>query len=418
MHLPVLRTESSWFSRADFIIIFIRCDKNVDKAIELILDKAQTLRSEIWNLAESIGRNPEEGYKEYYAVKLLTGYLKENGFQVITPLARMDTAFLASFKGDIPGPRIAFLAEYDALPDIGHACGHNLIGAASVGAAVVLSKIPDMPGEVIVVGCPAEETSGAKVALAENKVFDGMDAAMMFHPGSCNVPEISSLALDALEISFYGRAAHMAVSENRGINALDALINFFVMVNKLKKKLAKDERIDGIIVEGGRVPNIVPDKTTARFYLRAGRRENLNRIRLRVIQCAEKAAREIGAQMRWRYYEYSYDEMLSNSVLAQCFKNNLVKLGIKEIEPPQTMLGSVDMGNVSHIVPAIHSYLCMGRGTEIPHTLEFARTALSEEGEKVLFLAVRALSLTGWDVLTDERLLEKIKREFQKSKLY
>jgi len=381
-----------------------------------ILKIAEVLHKDIWNLAWEIGNNPEEGYREYLAAKLLTGFLENQGFTIDRPLAGMETAFLARYRGQSARPRIAFLAEYDALPDIGHGCGHNLIGAASAGAAVVLSKVPGLAGELIVVGSPAEETSGAKVALTEAGIFEDIDAAMMFHPGSCNVPEISSLALDAIEITYHGRAAHMAVSDSIGINALEALLILFQKIKKLKKKLAKDERIDGIITYGGKAPNIVPDKAVARFYLRAGKRETLNRIRENFLECARQAAQEVGAQMHWSYYESSYHEMRSNIPLAQAFRENLLDLGIKDIEFPQTMLGSVDMGNVSHVVPAIHCYLRLGKGLEVPHTFEFARAVLSDEGEKVLSLAVKALALTGWDVLTNLKLLDRIKKEFVKGK--
>lgn len=370
------------------------------------------LHQEIWHLAWEIGNNPEEGYQEYLAAKLLTGFLASRGFSIEQPLAGMETAFYARYRGQFTGPKIAFLAEYDALPDIGHGCGHNLIGAASAGAAVALSKIPGLAGELIVVGSPAEETSGAKVALTEVGIFKDIDAAMMFHPGSCNVPQISSLALDAIEITFHGRAAHMAVSDSIGINALEAMLILFQKITKLKKKLAKDERIDGIITYGGKAPNIVPDKAVARFYLRAGKRETLDPIREKFLECAGQAAQEVGAQMRWRYYESSYHEMRSNIPLAQAFRENLLHLGIRDIEFPQTMLGSVDMGNVSHVVPAIHCYLRLGKGLDVPHTLEFASAVLSAEGEKVLSLAVKALALTGWDVLNNQKLQDRIKKEF------
>jgi amidohydrolase len=382
---------------------------------KLIVRAADSRSEQIWQLARDIGHNPEEGYREYYAAGLLMDFLKKEGFSVENPLAGMETAFLARYRGSQPGITIAFLAEYDALPDIGHGCGHNLIGAASVGAAAVLSMNADLPGQILVIGSPAEETSGAKVTLIEAGIFQSIQAAMMFHPGSCNVPEISSLALDAIEISYYGKAAHMAVSDSIGINALDALLNLFEKVNKYKRKLAKDERIDGIITQGGKAPNIVPDRAVARFYLRAGRRENLNKIREKFLALAYKAAEEIRAQVSWRFYEASYHEMKTNSSLAQCFRDNLLDLGIRDVESPQTMLGSVDMGNVSYVVPSIHSYLRLGQGLEVPHTLEFARAAVSKEGQAVLDLAVKALALSGWDVLTDEKIQERIQKEFQSS---
>jgi len=378
----------------------------------LLIKTAENIHKSIWELAWKIGHNPEVGYQEHFATGLLTTFLKKYGFEIVTPLAGMETSFLARFKGGQPGPKIAFLAEYDALPDIGHACGHHLIGAASVGAAVVLSLLPDLQGELIVMGSPAEETSGAKVTLVEAGFFDSIDIAMMFHPGSCNVPEISSLALDALEVAFIGRAAHMVIENNNGINALDAMLYFFQMLDKLKRKLGRDERIDGIITQGGKSPNIVPDYTAARFYLRARSRENLDVIRQKFLYCAQKAAAKVNAQMKWTYFECSYHEMKSNKVLAECCRQNLILLGIDEIEPAQTMLGSVDMGNVSHVVPAIHPYLRLGTGHEVPHTKEFAAAGLSEEGEKVLLLAIKLLALTAWDVISNKKLLTDIRKEF------
>ncbi len=280
-----------------------------------IAKAAELLQKDIWQLAWKIGKNPEKGYKEYFASELLSNFLNSYRFNITKPLAGIDTSFLARFSRGLPGPKIAFLAEYDALPGIGHGCGHHLIGAASVGAAAVLSLIPELPGELFVVGCPAEETNGAKAALIEAGIFKEIDCAMMFHPGSCNVSEISSLALDAIEVSFFGKAAHMVVAKNNGVNALDALISLFQRVNKLKRKLAQDERIDGIIIHGGDAPNIVPDLAVARFYLRAGKREKLNVIRQKFLECAQKAADQVFARMSWHFFECSYDEMKSN----RCF---------------------------------------------------------------------------------------------------
>jgi len=299
---------------------------------------------------------------------------------------------------------------------VGHGCGHNLIGASSAGAAVVLSKSIELPGEVLVIGTPAEETSGAKVTLVEKGIFRGVDAAMMFHPGSQNVAEISTLALDALEFTFHGRAAHAVAASHYGINALDALINFFVAVQELKKTISDDAKINGIISEGGTAPNIIPERAVARFYLRAPRRKDLDRLREQVISCAKDAADQISAEVTWRKFEFSYDEMWSNHALAESFSHNLRALGVRKISPPQTAMGSVDMGNVSRVVPSIHPYLVLGSGTEVPHTRSFAQVATSEAGESLLMLAVQALAFTGWDVLTDFKLLQKVKREFEQKK--
>jgi len=385
---------------------------SMDAIKEFFRDQAQYLRKEVWEVARQIGEHPELGYKEYFASEALCCFLQKHGFEIERGIAGMETAFLGRFRGARPGPRIAYLAEYDALPGVGHGCGHNLIGSASAGAAVILSKSLELAGEILVIGSPAEETSGGKVTLVEEGIFKDVDAAIMFHPGSQNVPVISSLALDALEFTFHGRAAHAVAATNYGINALDAVINFFVGINALRKQIPQDMKVNGIITEGGTAPNIIPERAVARFYLRARKRKDLDDLREQVIRCAEGAATMVSANMTWRKFEFSYDEMHTNLALAACFEKNLQKLGIHQIASPQTAMGSVDMGNVSRVVPAIHPYLTLATGTEIPHTREFAQAALSPEGESLVMRAMLTLALTGWDVLSDKKLLQQIKREF------
>lgn len=375
-------------------------------------NQAQILNPEAWKVACEIGEHPELGYQEFFAVDALTRFLSHHNFKVERPVAGLDTAFIARFQGKKPGPRIAFLAEYDALPGVGHGCGHNLIGTASAGAGVVLSKSDELMGEIWVIGTPAEETSGAKVTLVEKGIFDTVDAAMMFHPGSQNVPEISTLALDALEFTFHGRSAHAVAAAQFGVNALDAMIAFFNNINTLKKQIPEDTRINGIITEGGTAPNIIPEKAVAHFYLRAPRRKVLDELRKKVIQCAKDAASTVSAQVTWSKFEFSYDDMLTNRTMAEVFAQNLRELGIKRIASPQVAMGSVDMGNVSRVVPAIHPYLVLGKGMDIPHTREFTEAVLSPAGERLLLLAVQSLALTGWDILKDPKLLQTIKREF------
>ena len=381
---------------------------------EFLREQARLLHEEIWDVAQQIGKHPELGYQEYFAADLLSCFLIKHGFELEHKVADLDTAFIAKFKGTSPGPKISFLAEYDALPNVGHGCGHNLIGAASVAAAVLLSKCVQLPGEILVIGTPAEETNGAKVILVEKGIFKGVDVAMMFHPGSQNVVQIETLALDALEFTFHGRAAHSAADSCYGINALEAMINFFVELNDLKEQIPEDSRINGIITEGGIAPNIIPERAVARFYLRARTRIALDDLRKQVIQCAQSAAARVSAQVTWQKFEYSYDELWSNQVLAECFVDNLYRLGITEIAKPQTVMGSVDMGNVSRVVPSIHPYLVLGTGNEIPHTRDFAEATLSPDGKRLLMLAMQALAFTGWDVLTTKKLMQNIKREFNR----
>ncbi len=381
-------------------------------ALKMFLNgQVQMLWQEAWGAAYKIGKNPELGYEEYLAVETLTQMLKKHGFEIQCPVAGMSTAFIARFEGYQPGPRLVFLAEYDALPEIGHGCGHNLIGVASIGAAIALSKSLSLPGEVLVIGSPAEETSGGKVTLVEKGIFQDIDAAIMFHPGSQNVAEISSLALDALEFVFLGKAAHSVAAPLHGINALDALMDFFSRVKSLHEGPNEDVYINGIITEGGTSPNIIPERAVARFYLRARQRKVLERLRKQVLRCAQEAAKRVKGRVTWRKFEHSYDEMITNKALAQAFVKNLKELGVNHISPPQSAMGSVDMGNVSRVVPAIHPYLALGNGTHIPHTRDFTRACLSSSGKSLLLLAMKALAYTGWDVLNDEDLLKRIKGE-------
>ncbi|HEX3015522.1 MAG TPA: M20 family metallopeptidase [Desulfobacteria bacterium] len=384
----------------------------MDVAKKAVVDLVNGLQPEIEQIATSIGQHPELGHHENYAVKICTEFLTGCGFTLIKGVGGLPTAFRAEFSRGNPGPLVAFLAEYDALPGIGHGCGHNLIGAASIGAAAALAKMADLPGTVLVMGTPAEETSGGKVTLTAEGLFEAADVAMMFHPGSQNVAEITSLALDAVQFEFIGKAAHAASAPSYGVNALDALINFFLQINVLKKQIDGDSRINGIITEGGVTPNIIPERAVARFYLRSSKRRNLDKLRAKVINCAEKAAAMVGARVTWSKFELSYDEMCTNRTLAGVFAKNLRGLGVNRIIPAQAAIGSVDMGNVSKVVPAIHPYLILGDGAAIPHTREFAEVALSEQGCDLAVLAAKALALTAWDVLTDTKLLQRIKHEF------
>jgi len=387
----------------------------MDVGKEKICQQVDVFAAEIYRVAEQIGRNPELGHQEHRAVEILTGMLQARGFKITRGIGDLPTAFKAEFSWGQPGPRVALLAEYDALPGVGHGCGHNLIGAASVGAAIALAQVEKLAGTVVVMGTPAEETSGGKVTLADQGYFTDFDAALMFHPGSQNVTEITSLALDALEFVFIGKSAHAASAAHCGINALDAMLNFFVSLNTLKQQMGEEAHINGIITEGGVTPNIIPDRAVARLYLRSARRKELDELRERVTSCAQGAAALIGAQVTWRKFELSYDEMCSNRAMALSFNKNLRLLGVGGIVPAQNSLGSVDMGNVSRVVPAIHPYLILGDGTAVPHTREFAEVSLSEEGGKLAVLAAKALALTVFDILKDSILLQKIKHEFNRN---
>lgn len=378
-----------------------------------IAQAIEASKEEIIRLAEEIFDHPEIGHQEFFASGLLTQTLAKHGLEITYPLPKLPTGFRAVLKGNAPGPRVALLAEYDALPELGHACGHNLIGAAVVGAALGLKAVREaLKGEILVFGTPAEESNGGKVVLVEEGAFEGVDAALMFHPGDANVMEVSSLALEALEFVFSGRAAHASSSPQAGINALEAVIQFFTSINSVRPYLKNNDQINGIIVEGGLTPNIVPERAVARFYIRAEDRQALQEVIRRVENCARGASLATGATFTYRNYELSYEAMVTNKALAEAFKENLLALGITAFEPPRRIRGSLDMGNVSRVVPAIHPYLALGPGKLAFHTREFAQAARGEAGKKLVLLAAKALAWTAVDVLLKAELLAKIREEF------
>jgi amidohydrolase len=308
---------------------------------------------------------------------------------------------------------VAFLAEYDALPGLGHACGHNIIGTAAVGAALALAPLlSELSGSVHVFGTPAEETNGAKVPLAAGGAFAGIDAAMMIHPSGRTVLAAPSLAMDALEFRFRGRAAHAASAPHEGINALDAVILTFNAINALRQHVRPDVRIHGIITKGGEAPNIVPEEAVARFYVRAARRRYLNQVVEKVINCARAGALATGAELTVSNFEYSFDEMRNNSALAAAMEANLSRLG-EEVVPSGEGMGSLDMGNVSHVVPAIHPYISIGGPGLVSHTREFAAAAGGEGGVRGLMIGAKALAATALDVLLNAELRRAARAEFE-----
>ncbi|MGI9952591.1 amidohydrolase [Moorellaceae bacterium AZ2] len=369
---------------------------------------------EISRVAEEIFDHPEIGHQEFFASSLLSRTLAQNDYEVTYPLPALPTGFCAVLRGRAPGPRVALLAEYDALPSLGHACGHNLIAAGVLGAALGLRAVrEELPGEVVVFGTPAEESNGGKVTLVEEGAFAGIDAALMFHPGDANVLEVSSLALEALEFVFNGRPAHASSGPQEGVNALEAVIQFFNLINSLRPYLKSNVHINGIITEGGITPNIVPERAVARFYVRAETRQDLQEVIRRIENCARAATLAAGATFTHRSYEFSYEAMITNRALAGAFRQNLLALGVTEFAPPRRIRGSLDMGNVSRVVPSIHPYLALGREKVVPHTREFARAARGEAGKELVLLAAQALAWTAADVLVDTGLLAQIRAEFR-----
>lgn len=381
--------------------------------IKAFLDEHYTQFKEV---AEYIWNHPELGYEEYQSSKILIKTLVSFGFEVEQNIDGMETAFIATYDSGKEGPSVSFLSEYDALPGLGHACGHNLIGTMGAAAGIALSRaVSETGGKILVYGTPAEETGGAKVHLAEKGYFDRADVALMCHPYKAFERSGSSMAMEALQFDFKGKSAHAAASPHEGINALDAVISLFNNVNALRQQVTPDVRIHGVITNGGTVPNVIPDITQARFYVRASTVEQLPELIKRVKACAAGAALSTGCDFEASHYELGYANLLTNESLSNAFTKNLASLGIplEEIVTGNDH-GSLDLGNVSQVVPSIHPYIKITDGHHNLHTKEFCEAARSEKGYEGMLIGAKSLALTGYDILADPELLKQITQEFEK----
>jgi len=376
-------------------------------------DAVESQRRQLIQLSLNIHDNPELGFEEKKAMAWLTGYLEDNEFHVERGTAGVATAFRATYGQG--SPRIALLAEYDALPKIGHGCGHNIIAASAVGAAVGSKPIVDqLGGKIVVLGTPGEEDFGGKIDMVQAGVFNEIDAAMIVHPAVKNVITMPALACTGVEVEFFGKPAHASAEPHKGINALEATILAFTSINSLRQHIKEEARIHGIITDGGEAPNIVPAHSAAEFYIRAPDNEYLDELKDKVSNCLMGASTASGARLECRWDDRVFDSMKNNEILAKLFKQNLETLGrYVEAFDPEFGLGSTDMGNVSKVVPSIHPLIAIASSEVLGHTPEFAAAAASEAGHEGLMDAAKAMAMTVVDIL-QPGMLDKIKQEFRR----
>lgn len=381
-----------------------------------IKKRIEEIFSELVELNEYIYLNPELGLKEEKACKAHVDILRKYGLEVEEHFLGIQTSFRATYDSKKTGPTIAIMAEYDALPDIGHGCGHNMIGTVSTGVGIVLkSCMETLGGKVIVLGTPAEETDGAKVDMAEQGVFEDVDVAMMAHPSSKTIISIESLAMEAIEFAFVGKAAHAAAMPEKGINALDAVIGTFNNINALREHISSSTRIHGIIKEGGVAANIVPERAVAHFYVRATTKTYLKEVIEKVKNCARGAALATGAELTIRNYEKSYDNFVKNCNFNKTIEKNFNLYGIGAIEENSLNLGSLDAGNVSQVCPTIHPMFSITKADIPAHTRAFAEASLTPYALEKMKAVIGALTQTGVDIIKDRELLQAIKQEYNKT---
>ncbi|MEH7453360.1 M20 family metallopeptidase [Gottfriedia acidiceleris] len=383
---------------------------------EQIVKSIEESKEVYLEISHKIHEKPEIGNQEYFASETHTKILVEAGFDVTRNIAGHETGFVARKTSSKQGPTIAFLAEYDALPGLGHACGHNIIGTTSVAAGIALAEvISETGGEVIIFGTPAEEggpNGSAKGSFVKNGLLEGVDAALMLHPSGKTGLSSPSLAVDPLDFHFYGRAAHAAGSPEHGINALDAVIQLFNGINALRQQLSSDVRIHGIITHGGDAPNIIPEYASARFFIRASTWKRTEEVSTKIRNIAEGAALATGSTVKIERFQNEVHDFIINQSLDEIVGEELSLLG-EVVNGKSGGLGSTDAGNVSHVVPTSHAYIKIGPDDLIAHTNEFREAARSTLGDHALVTGAKALALTGYRLITDKNLLEKVQNEFQ-----
>lgn len=381
-----------------------------------ICSEAESIKSEIIGVSHDIHSHPEEGLREFFASAKLADLLAAHGFSIKRGIGGLETAFRADYPDRGEGPRIAILAEYDALRGLGHGCGHNIIAAAAYGAAAVLKDALDtLGGSVAVIGTPAEETAGGKINLLDAGVFDGCDFAMMIHPANGkSIVGRGALACTGVTVEFTGKSAHSA-AEELGINALTACICTFNNISAIRPSFKPGQKVNGVILDGGTAGNVVPGYARAEFCVRAKTVHELIPLAERITQCAGAGADAVGAKAVCSR-DPLFCERYSNHVMDELFRKNLAFLGeIAHYPEPGEFEGSSDIGNVSMKLPTIHEYISIAPGKVNMHSAELREAAVSERGDRACMLGAKALAMTACDLLAEEKTRREAADEFVKT---
>ena len=375
----------------------------VDQRAEMLLDASHRIHD-----------NPELGYEETYAHDLLTGILQDEGLDVEPHAFGLTTAFAA--RAGTTGPTIAVCCEYDALPTIGHACGHNIIAAAGLGAGLAAAALAnELGGRVLILGTPAEEGGGGKVRMIANGAFDGVDAAVMVHPAGAELTSMSVIAVQQLLVTYHGEPAHAAAFPHKGRNALDAAVLGYMNIAALRQHIRPEERVHGIFTEAGDQPNIVPFRAASRWYVRAGSLKRLEPLKTRVLACLQAGADAAGCTMDVEWKDLVYADMRDNVPMIDLYALNATALGRIPEDPTASLavVGSTDMGNVSYVVPSIHPMIKVAPAHISIHTPEFAEYAGGPRGDEAVLDGAKALAMTIADLWLQPGALEAATEAFR-----
>lgn len=376
-----------------------------------IVTYLSTIKNDLFNLSKFLYENPEYSFKEYKAYNYITNMLEHNNFNIIPHYLDIDTAFCAEYGSG--HPRICFICEYDAVLDKGHITGHNLISSMSIGAALSLSKIVDkIGGSIVVLGCPGEFSSGAKITMAKQGTFSDIDAVLMAHPNSFTSESGTSKALLPLKIEYFSESG-LTTTHVAEFTALDACLFTFNSLTFLMKGLKKDISIDGVIVNGGSSPYLVPDKTESNFYIRGNKMSEINIVEKNIRDFIGTTSKLMNISSKVSLYELPYDELITNSVLSRIFSHNLKESGIIDIKEPTISPSGLSIGTVSHVVPCIHPYISIVTDNSVKFaTTQFAEATLSEFAQEQAIKTSQALAITALDIIEKRELLNEITKEF------
>jgi len=374
-----------------------RVQEEVDRRAGLLLE-----------VSHRIHGHPELLFEERFAADLLASALgTEAG------VYGLDTAFEARFGSE--GPTVAVICEYDALPGVGHACGHNVIAAAGLGAGLAAGAVAwETGGRLVVLGTPAEEGGGGKVLMAERGAFEGVDAALMVHPAGADLTEADVIAIATWQVEYFGRGAHAAAAPEQGCNALDAAVLGYNAVAALRQHIAATERIHGVFPKAGDKANIVPDHTVAEWYVRSATLTSLQSLKTRVLACLEGGAAAAGCRLEVRPTCPEYSDLRTNPALIDLYRINSEALGRPVSEPDATtrVVASTDMGNVSHLVPSIHPMIAAAPADVPLHSAEFAHWAASEQGDRAVLDGAKAMAMTVVDLWLADGAVGRVRAAF------
>ncbi len=380
-------------------------------------DEVERRADTLIDVSHQIWEHPELGYDEHFAHGLLCDTLAAEGLTVERGAFGLETAFRATVGTG--GPTIAVCCEYDALPEIGHACGHNVIAAAGIGAglaAVTLAE--ELGGTVVILGTPAEEGGGGKVYMIERGALDGVDAAMMVHPADAELDAFTAIAIHQLHVAYEGKAAHAAAAPHKGRNALDAAVLGYTAVGALRQHIEGHERIHGIITKGGDKPNIVPAHTEMQWYVRSGTRESLEALKPRVLDALSAGALATGCEMSHEWDDVPYDHLVDVPTFMAAYSANMIDRG-RVVAPRASrpeLMGSTDMGNVSQLVPSLHPMIQVAPAGIPIHTPDFATYTRSPDADRAVIDGAVAMARTIVDLWDDPSLLDAVRRDFEAAK--